>query len=66
MQLTDTDKSILRCAAVHGCYRPTNKKHVERCVKLAANNLLRENDNNPGCYATTRLGDQVIDALEPV
>lgn len=64
MELTPSDRSILRSAYAHGSYKPNRYSDHLRALRLVETQLLRDNDNYPGTYTLTRLGEQLTERLE--
>ena len=64
MELTPKDHEILRSAVAHGRYRPQGIRESLCCVRMVEIQLLSINDSAPGVFTITRLGEQLMDALE--
>lgn len=64
MELTPTDRAILRSTLAHGTYSPRRYADHLRALRLVEVQLLRDNDNAPGTYTLTTMGEQLIDKLE--
>lgn len=64
MELTPADRAILRSTQAHGTYAPRHYVDSLRAMRLVEVQLLRDNDNAPGTFTLTTMGEQLVDKLE--